>query len=243
MKKPMWRRGLGLAFVLLSGSMPLTLWAGDLTQEMDALGANRDLMKKARAIDPKNRVRVVQNREVDRHLRFEFGVSYGMNAGGDPYVSTDSLGGQVDFHITPRWSVGGRYYNHSNSLNSEGKKVFDEAAREHAAGNNKYRVPDTDSAHDSWLGVLNWYPIYGKTNLFDITIAQFDIYLLGGAGQINLASGSAPLYTAGGGVGMWITQHVSTRLEARWQGYQDEVYDGSRDINQTVLTATLGFLL
>jgi hypothetical protein len=36
-------------------------------------------------------------------------------------------------------------------------------------------------------------------------------------------------------------------LEARWQGYQDKVWDGiesqARDINQTLLTATVSFLL
>ncbi|HMN67285.1 MAG TPA: hypothetical protein PKC28_01980, partial [Bdellovibrionales bacterium] len=60
-------------------------------------------------------------------------------------------------------------------------------------------------------------------------------------------SGTAPVYTAGGGVGIWFTQHFATRLEARWQGYKDRVFDGldtqSRDINQTLLTATVSFIL
>ncbi len=232
---------LGIILLSISG------WAKDLTQEMDALGANKALMKKARAIDPKNRVRVVQNREVDRYYRLELGLNYGMAAGGDPYVDTNVLGGHLDFHMTPRWSVGARYYNNSNNLNAEGKKVFDDAEARRAAGDNTFRRPGVDYAKDSWLGVINWYPLYGKLNLFDAGIAQFDIYLLGGAGQINLQSGTTPLYTAGGGVGIWLSQHFSTRLEARWQGYKDQIYDGvdttQRDINQTVLTATLGFLL
>src|SRR3989338_4994183 len=92
-------------------------WGEDLTGKMDALGANKDLMRKAKAIDPHNRIRVVQNREVDRYWRLEFGVNYGMAAGGDPYVNTDVLGGQIDFHLTPRWSLGARYYNANNKLN------------------------------------------------------------------------------------------------------------------------------
>jgi outer membrane beta-barrel protein len=217
--------------------------ADNLSHEMSALGANKDLMRQARAIDPHNRIRVVQKRDVDRHMRLEVGVNSALDTGGDPYVSTTSLGGNLDFHFTPHWSVGVRYNNYSNSLTSEGKRVFDDAEARRAAGDKNYRVPDVDYAKDSWLGVINWYPIYGKLNLFDVSIAQFDIYFLGGGGQINLGSGSAPLYTAGGGVGIWLAQHLSARLEARWQGYRDHVYDGSRNINQTVLSATLGFLL
>src|SRR5438445_5618800 len=100
----------------LAALLSLNTWAAaDLNQEMDALGANRDLMKKAKAIDPDNKVRVVQNREVDRNYRLELGVNYGANAaGGDPYVNTSAIGGQLDFHITPRWSLGARYTSYQN---------------------------------------------------------------------------------------------------------------------------------
>lgn len=231
-----------LTLILIS-LFTLNSWAAkDLTKDMDALGANRELMKKAKSIDPKNRIRVVQNREVDRYMRLEIGVNYGMNSGGDPYIDTTIMGGQFDFHVTPRWSIGARYYNASNTLNKEGEAVFKDAEQRRKSDPD-YRIPATDYAKDSWLIVGNWYPIYGKMNLFDATVSQFDIYVLGGYGQVNLASGSAPTYTAGGGVGLWLTQHVASRLEARWQGYQDKVYTGSRDINQTVLTATVSFLL
>jgi len=236
--------------LLLLALVSCSLWAkGDLTSEMDALGANKDLMKKAKAIDPHNKVRVVQSREVNRTTRFELGLSYGMAMGGDPYIRSDVLGAQLDFHFTPRWSIGGRYYDISNSLNSEGKSVFEAAQRERERGNTNYRNPAVAYAKDAWLGVINWYPIYGKLSLFDSVISQFDLYLLGGAGQINLDTGSTPLFTAGAGAGLWLTQHISTRLEARWQGYKDQpgrssgVDEGTRDINQTLITATVGFLL
>lgn len=232
---------------LLIALMSLNLWAqdnGDLSTEMDALGANRDLMRKAKAIDPKNKVRVVQNREVSRTMRFEVDLDYGMALGGDPYVKSDVLGGQLNFHITPRFSIGGRYYDISNSLNSEGKAVFEDAK---SRNNNNYRAPAVAYADDAWLAVANWYPVYGKLSLFEKAISQFDLYLLAGAGQINLDTGSTPLYTAGGGAGIWLTQHIATRLEARWQGYKDQPgrnygYNINRDINQTILTATVGFL-
>lgn len=233
--------------LLLISILAFNAWSEDLTSKMNALGANKELMKKAKAIDPNNRIRVVQNREVDRHMRLELGVNYGMATGGDPYVNTNLMGGQLDFHITPRFSLGARYMNAQNNLNAEGKKVFEAAEVEARNNGTNFRRPGVDMAKDQWLAVGNWYPIYGKMNLFDAGVSQFDIYLLGGAGQINLSSGNAPVYTAGAGVGVWFTQHFASRLEARWQGYSDKVNDGlsiqNRDINQTLLTATVSFLL
>jgi len=222
--------------------------ATDLNSEMDALGANRDLMKKAKAIDPDNRMRVVQNREVDRNLRLEIGINYGAYAtGNDPYVNTTTFGGQLDFHINPRWSFGARYQGYNNNMNAEGKAVYDDANNRIAHNEQGVRVPGYTYAKDSWLVVGDWYPIYGKLNMFDAGVVHFDVYVVGGAGQIDLGTGTSPLYSAGGGVGFWLSQHVTSRLEARWQGYKENVWDGSqmqnRDMNETVLTASIGFLL
>ena len=214
----------------------------DVSDDMNSLGGNKELIRRAKAMDPKNKVRVVQNRSVDRDLRLEFGVNYGMVTGGDPYVHTNNLGVNLDFHFNPHWSIGARYYNSSNDLSSEGKRVFETAQAARAAGT-YYERPDIDYASDTYLGVLNWYPMYGKLNLFDLGIAQFDIYLLGGGGQVKLSSGMAPTYTAGAGVGFWMSQHFSTRFEVRYQTYEDQINSGSRQLDLTVISATMGFLL
>ncbi len=237
------------ASLILIALFALNTYAGDLTSDMDALGANRELMKKARAIDPNNRMRVVQNREVNRNFRLEFGMNFGMAAGGDPYLDSSILGGQIDLHLTPRWSVGGRFYNINNTLNSEGRNVFDEAKRRDEAGDKTGVVPGLDGAKNKMLAVINWYPIYGKMSIFDAGISQFDLYLLAGGGSTKLNSGyTEAVVTAGGGVGVWLTKHISTRLEARWEGYKDHPYRGEkasqkRDVNETIFSATLGFLL
>ena len=219
---------------------PLAL--ADVSEDMEGLGGNKELIRRAKALDPKNKVRVVQNRSVDRDLRLEFGINYGMVTGGDPYVNTRNLGANLDFHINPHWSIGARYYNSSNELSSEGKRVFESARAAHAAGT-YYERPDNDFASDTYLGVINWYPIYGKLNLFDMGIAQFDIYVLGGGGQVKLRSGMAPTYTGGAGVGFWMSQHFSTRFEARYQTYNDQIHSGSRQLDMTIISASLGFLL
>jgi outer membrane beta-barrel protein len=237
-----------LIFTILAGVIASSAVIGsyavatDLNSEMDTLGGNTDLINKVRSIDPKNRVRIVQNRAVDRTMRLELGVNYGAAEGGDPYVNTNNLGASADFHFNPNWSLGARYYNSSNTLNNEGKRVYAEAA---AAGpDSPKQFPSVDYASDTWLGVVNWYPTYGKLNFFDRGIAQFDLYLLAGAGKVLLSSGSSDTWTAGGGVGIWLSQYFSTRLEARYQSYQDQPrgYE-KRDIDLTVLQASIGLLL
>ena len=232
--------------LILIAIFAFNTWASsDLNQEMDALGANKELMKKARAIDPNNRVRVVQNRDVDLNNRIELGVNYGMYAtGGDAYTTTTQVGGSFDYHFTPRWSLGMRYTSYNNTLNAEGNSAFQNAQQLQASGSVGARVPELDYAKNSYLAVGEFYPIYGKLNLFDTSISQFDIYLLGGAGQINLANNTSPLYSAGGGVAFWLTKHFATRFEARWQTYQESFTDGtSQNMNETVLTASISFLL
>jgi outer membrane beta-barrel protein len=228
--------------ILLASALSCSAWA-DLDSDLRGLGGNKELIRRARGLDPKNKVSVVQNRAVDRDLRLELGINYGLVSGGDPYVKTDSVGGSVDFHLTPRWSIGARYYSHSNQLSGEGERVFETAAAARAAGEADGTRPDIDWASDTWLGVINFYPMYGKLNIFDAAIAQFDIYLLGGGGQVKLRSGSAPTWTAGVGMGFWLSQHFSTRLEVRYQTYEDQIYSGPRQLDQTIVSGSLGFLL
>lgn len=216
--------------------------ADDNDKDFESLGANQAILKRARNLDSNNKIMVVQKRSVDRNLRLEFGGTYGANAGGDSYLNTQIVGGQLDFHINPRWSLGGRYYQSLNSLTDEGKRVYDNA-QERANRGQKYEIPDLDYPISTWLAVVNWYPIYGKTNLLDLGIAQFDFYTLAGYGQIKLASGTTDTYTAGGGMGFWINNHVTSRLEVRYQTYEDQVYSGARRMNIVVANVSIGFLL
>lgn len=219
----------------------------DVSKDVDTLGGNQSLMQMAQALDPENRARIVQNRTVDRYNRLELGVNYGGVAGGDPYVKTQSLGLAADFHLNPRFALGLRYNDFGNDLTPEGQRVFDKARNNrtvYATGVN----PDIDAPQRSGVAIASWFPIYGKINLFDSGIAQFDIYLLGGGGQIQLANeGWTTLYTAGGGVGFWINNRVSLRMEARYQNYHDKISDGiettSRTVNGVIASGGIGFML
>lgn len=212
------------------------------SEDIDSLGGNKELMEMAQKVRSTSRARIVQERIVDRNNTVEFGLSYGSTFGGDAYLKTQSLGLAVDYHLTPRWSLGARYYDFGNSLTNEGKRIFDEARASYQAGG-RATIVDIDSPQNAALAVLNWYPIYGKTSFLDMGITQFDLYLLAGGGTMTLSSGSTTLLTTGLGLGAWISKHVSARAELRYQKYEDQLVTGSRNLDTVVGSLGLGWIL
>lgn len=211
--------------------------AKSVSDDLNSLGVNKDIVRKARKINPDNNVKIVQKRAVDREWRVEGSMGYGLLAGGNPYVDSQQLEGSLEVHITPRWSVGGRYYAFSNELSKEGKRVYESATTV---------APDVrDFPKDAYLASVSFYPIYGKVNLFNLNVTQFDLYLSAGYGQIQLGrSGSTDLLSFGGGVGFWFTNWLTSRFEIRYQTYEDTIGDNqSRRLDQTVFSAKIGFLL
>lgn len=221
-------------------AVPAMADKNSMLKDLDSLGSNKAIAERAKAIDGRNRVRIVQNRTVDRRLRLEVAMSYDQVAGGDTYLNSNNLGVMADFHITPRWSIGARYYDTRNSLTDEGKRQF-----EMAESNSMARKPEVDLPYSSTLGVISFYPLYGKLNFFDIGVTQFDVYMMAGYGQMKLQSGSSPTWTAGAGVGIWWSQHITSRLEARYQSYEDhlQLNGVTREQNITAISAAIGFML
>jgi len=209
----------------------------DLKKDFSSLGDNEAVLRRAKALDPKNKYKVVQGRAVDMDMRLELGANIGTFSGGDAYYNGFNLGANLDFHLNSNWSIGGRYYHSYTSLSAEGQ----------SASSSPTTTPSIDYATDTTLGLVSWYPIYGKLDLFG-SVTHFDIYLLGGYGVTTLNSGSSGTFAGGGGFGLWLSQHVTARLEARYQQYNDHPYYGtsaaySRQINEVVYMSSLGFLL
>jgi outer membrane immunogenic protein len=215
----------------------------DVSKDLDSLGGDAAMIKMAQSLDSGNRARIVQGRSVDRYSRFEIGLNYGGVGGGDAYLSTKNIGLALDFHFTPRWSAGVRYFDYSNNLTSEGDRIFQQARQAYNQQGRSYLISDIDYPLNAMMAVINWYPIYGKTSLFETKVAQFDMYLLAGGGQISLSSGKTTIYTGGAGVGFWISNHFTARAEVRYQNYNDQVITGPRKIDTVVGTLGLGFLL
>lgn len=212
--------------------------AADLLKDFDTLGGNDVLYDKAKALNPDASISVVQKRIVPRKNRFEFSPEFASVIGGDSYNRTQNIGMNVHYHFTPQWSVGLKYNYAFNELRPEGENLINDTAT-----TGKRIVPDIDYPKQQTLAVLNWYPIYGKMNLYDLGITHFDIYALVGGGMIDLRSRNTGTITAGGGIGLWWSQHLTTRAELRYQRYEAIRRDGQVAMNTTVLGVQVGYLL
>lgn len=232
-----------ITLVACIGLFSQTLFADEVS-DLQGLGSNSALIKRAQKMDPKSRYRIVQKRLVDRNKRFEISVGGNIVAGGDAYFDTANLGVQADFHINPNWSVGARYYKSNNTLTNEGQRVHDIA--DSTPADEIATVPDLDPPSQTAFGTLTFYPVYGKLNFFNVKTVQFDVYTVLGAGMIELIeSGQTFAYTAGLGTGIWFNNRITARMEVRYQGYQDSLnsVDGPRQMNTVNAGITLGFLL
>lgn len=221
----------------------------DLKRDMGDLGEDQAVVERARALDPNNQVKVVQSRAVDLNTRLELGVDYGFIGGGSTYLNSQIFGGNIDFHITPKWSVGARYYSYINNLSSEGRSVYEGAVSTQAAGGNRPTPPAIDSPVDTMMGVVQWYPIFGKLNFFDLWIPHFDLFTLVGFGRTNtLIRGGSNTFAAGAGFALWMSNLVSLRFEGRYQSYEDSpTLEGAplqtRRVDNLIGQASLGILL
>jgi len=195
-----------------------------LSKQFDSLGDNQVFVERVQKMDNEQRVRIVQNRIVDLDNRVEIGGNYGLAGGGDSYVKTSNLGALLEYHFNPRWAVGLRYEHFYNSLTSEGKSYYDRASHaqsvDPASGTQFVGV---DAPKDSGMLTASYAPIYGKLNLFDMGVAHFDVYTMVGYGKMRLLSGTSDTIAAGGGLAVWMSQHFSMRIEARYQTYKDLV--------------------
>lgn len=210
-----------------------------LLKDFDTLGGNDVLLDKARELNPDQRISVVQDRIVQRRNRFEVAPEFASVLGGDPYNHTDGLAINAYFHINPHWALGAKYEYDTNAIRPEGQNLIDQAV----ANSDKTLVPEIDYPKGQALALINYFPIYGKMNFFDVGVIHFDVYAVAGGGQVFLHSGNATTYTGGGGIGFWFSQHLSTRMELRYQTYQAQHISGPAKMDLTVASLQIGYLL
>lgn len=226
--------------LLLCATLISAQASADVLTDFDGLGDNKELLEKAKALNPEVKVQVVQDRIVNRRNRFEISPEIGAVGGGNPYIDTFGYGANLNFHITPRWSVGVKYTYFTNELNKEGENLISDIAT-----TGQGIVPEIDQPKDQYLGTVSWYPIYGKLNFFNKAITHFDVYTTAGYGNINLKNGSTSTWTAGGGVAFWFSQHLSARFEARYQTYQAKYprFNQTDDLDTVIGSFQIGVLL
>lgn len=216
----------------------------NLKKDFETLGDNQDVVERIKNLDTQQKVRIVQNRIVDRNNRVELGLNYSFLSGGDSYVKTQNGGVSLEYHFNPRWTVGVQYQKSYNTLTSEASNIYDRVQSCQQAGPGcTEKFPAIDYPTQSTMATISYYPIYGKLNLFDAKVAHFDIYVTAGYGRISLLSGSSNLYSGGIGAGFWFSSRLTTRIEARYQRYQDLLLTDKREQGQVQALASIGMLI
>lgn len=230
-----------IAILLFSVSATGMAENGDILKDFDSLGGNDILLEKARALNPDQKIEIVQNRFVSRTKRHEFTGEFANVVDGDPYLKARAAGFNYNFHLNPRWSFGLKYHYGFNELTEAAERSIQLAEK---TDNKEGGVPDMDWAKQKFIASASYYPIYGKVNLFGQGIVHFDIYGTLGAGQVELRRINSTLYTGGIGLGMWLSQHLTARVEVRYEGYDVSRLSGSNTFKETsVGSLQLGYML
>lgn len=239
---------LSLLIVFTSAAAFAQNTAAPAEPEFDSLGGNRILLERAKAMEPDQTFSVVQKRAVDRRHRVEFAPEVSGVLGGEALTRARSIGMNAYYHFTPRIAVGAKFNYSFNTLTAEGQERLDIANREHEANPEVVTkdYSESDFQKTEWLGLVNWYPLYGKFSVLDRQVVHFDFYTVAGAGQTTLRSGPTTTYTGGVGMGLWLTQHFTTRFEMRYQTYTAKYgknFETSRKLDLTVASLQMGWLL
>lgn len=217
-----------------------------ILEDFNSLGGNDTLLQKAQVLAPQSQVKIVQKRIVQRFNRHELSPEIGFTSWGTTYFNTSSVALGYHYHINPHWSVGLKYSYYLNKLTPEGDKVIEraiEAVNQGKMGDDLAAIPAMNWPEQSYVVQLHWYPIYGKLNVYNKGVVHFDIYTILGIGQIDLRNEETMIYQAGMGVGFWISQHLTSRMEYKYKTYDVELYSGTRTMNTHELGLSIGYML
>ncbi|NQZ18092.1 MAG: outer membrane beta-barrel domain-containing protein [Bdellovibrionales bacterium] len=222
-----------LTILLVIQIFPSLALAEDIMKDFDSLGGNDVLINRAKVLQPDKDVKIVQNRIVKRKWRSEFSGNYSNVIGGDAYLETQSLGLNYHLHINHRLAIGANYFTLFNNLSKEGKFLVDQ----------QESVPDVDEPRNGFEVFANFSPIYGKINLLDMGVVQFDTYGILSYGTLTIDTGETTTNSLGAAIGLWISQHLTSRLEIRQRFYESQRFGGPTDIQATLASFSIGYML
>jgi outer membrane beta-barrel protein len=148
----------------------------------------------------------------------------------DAYFHQFAVGGDLAFHITEAWAVGG---NFSQYFNAE-KPFYDEVQRDYAA------FPENVQNEWGAGGFVTWAPIRGKVAFYPFAIMHLRVYAKVGAGALKTStSGVRPMGSLGAGLQFLYLKYFGLTLEASDQMYT-ETYSARNEFKNQFLV-TLGF--
>ena len=221
------------------------LWAVDLLKDFDSLGGNTDLLEKLKVQSKKGAVQVVQKRFVDRTHRLELASDYLTTSRGNSYLDSTGTGASLIYHFNYRWSVGAKYEHFYNELTSEGRGLIEEAQKVQEIDSEAEfaLIPELNWPKSSTLFSVSYYPIYGKLNIFNKGVVHFDLYATLGGGQMTLRKEKSNTYFTSAGMGFWLSQYLSTRLEYSYRVYNASYLSGEQEKKINTISLGIGLLL
>jgi outer membrane beta-barrel protein len=180
----------------------------DSGQRMDV----ENLKHKYWAQGEEDELRVVQNRRYSKTHKLELGFMGGF-VSNDPFLSVHAIGGSLSYYLSENVAVGVVGWKYMTS-NSSAMTTLQQTLNTTANTN-----PPRD-----YLGVdLKWSPLYGKLSLLGESIIYYDIYLIGGGGETNTASGTEITPTFGIGSQIYLSHSVLLQLTYYQQVYSETV--------------------
>ena len=218
----------------------------NILKDLRSLGGNDVLFEKAKVLTPEKKITIVQSRLIDRSLRHEFNFETGYVLGGDNLLQTARFGINYQFHIISYLSVGLKGNISFNRLSREGYAFVNRAMTVYNDFDQlQPLVPDIDYEKYAAYLTLNFYPLYGKFNLYDLGIGHYDIYILTGAGRVWLRRGGAISLLGGGGFSFWLASRFSLRLEVKYETYKAKRISitSEQRLHLTTLSVALGYIL
>lgn len=216
-----------LAFMTIQGFAATP--KSDLSKKLESLNIPSD---KVTPLVSQENMYVVTKRYSSLTNRHEVSFAGANNFNADSHLETQMVSGAYRYHLNSDWSFGARYNEYYNKLSASGEKLFE----------NKELLPDTDYALKGTEAFVNYNTIYGKLRLTQDTIVYFDQYISLGYGTIALASGETQNFLVDLGFSFWIGKHMSARVGAKNEFYQQQRINGADDVHNVQGYLEFGYL-
>ncbi len=123
--------------------------------------------------------------------------------------------------------------------------MFENLGFEAASGGWAFQT-NTSGKFLFYQGSLAFSPLYGKLSLFTWGVANFDIYVIGGAGVVsytNQTLGSSFMGNIGLGQRFFINDFLSVRVEYRDYLYKQNVLNSARVLHNHAIVALISLML
>lgn len=157
---------------------------------------------------------VVQNRLYTKSRKIELGALFGL-VSTDPFLSVQSVGGSVGFHLSEY--LGLRLLGWKTRVSPSNALLTFQATRGATTNTNEPKA---------FLGAeLAGSIIYGKLSFVGKKIIYYDLHLLGGGGVTETESGSYVTPLIGIGQQIYLSKSLSFVADYRLMGYRENILE------------------